>query len=358
MASFASRSRCRAFASPIRRSMPPSRSPCSSRLRRRAPSSSPFPSWDSRPTPATTCSTSARCSKAARRRWRASPRRPGSAASSPSSACPCASSTGSSTAPSSSPAAGSSASFRRPICPTTASSTRRASSIPATPRSPGEVRLLGERCPVRLRPAVQGEQPAAAGDPLRDLRGRLGADPAVELRRARGSDRPRQPLGLEHHDRQGRLPPSPGEPAVGALPRRLPVHVGRPRRVDDRPRLGRAGADLRERRPAGAVGALRRRLALHQRRRRPRPRHARAHAPELVRRLGREAQGTAGGVPQRRVRAAAADGAAAGAAAPRRPLSLRSGRPGARRTSAAARSTTSRCWRWCSVCRRPASPSS
>ncbi len=45
--------------------------------------------------------------------------------------------------------------------------------------------------------------------------------------------------------------------AVGALHRRLPLHRRGPRRVDDRPRLGRPGADLRERRPARRGRALR-----------------------------------------------------------------------------------------------------
>ena len=87
------------------------------------------------------------------------------------------------------------------------------------------------------------------------------------------------------------------EPAVVALPGGLPVLLGRPRRVDHRPRLGRPGADLRERRPAGRVRALRHRLALHQRRRRPRARVARADAAELVRHVGREARRPAALLP-------------------------------------------------------------
>ena len=42
----------------------------------------------------------------------------------------------------------------------------------------------------------------------RDLRGLLGADPAEHLRRAGGRDRAREPVGEQHHDRQGRLPPA------------------------------------------------------------------------------------------------------------------------------------------------------
>ena len=56
--------------------------------------------------------------------------------------------------------------------------------------------------------------------------------------------------------------------------------------------LGRPGADLRERHAARRIGALRHRLAVHQRRRRPRARLARAHAPELLRPVGRAARGS------------------------------------------------------------------
>ena len=59
--------------------------------------------------------------------------------------------------------------------------------------------------------------------------------------------------------------------AVRAHDRRLPLHRGRARRVDHRPGLGRPGADLRERRAAGRVRALRGRRAADCRRRRPRP---------------------------------------------------------------------------------------
>jgi NAD+ synthase (glutamine-hydrolysing) len=73
------------------------------------------------------------------------------------------------------------------------------------------------------------------------LRRPLGADPALVLRGAGGRHGAGQPVGLEHHDRQGRLPPPAGQPAVAALHRRLPVHLGRARRIDDRRRLGRRG---------------------------------------------------------------------------------------------------------------------
>ena len=221
-----------------------------------------------------------------------------------------------------------------------------------------EVRLLGADVPFGADLLFKATNLPLLTIHLRDLRRRLGADSALELRGAGRRDGARQPVGIEHHDRQVGLPAPARQRAIGALPGGLPVFVGRPRRIDDRPRLGRPGADLRERRAAGAVGALRRRLALHQRRRRPRARLARAHAPELVRRFGREAQGAAAGVPQRRLRAADPRGAVVAVAAPGRALPVRARRHRPRATSAAARSTTSRCRRWCSGCRRPASPRS
>ena len=104
----------------------------------------------------------------------------------------------------------------------------------------------------RLRPA------------RRDLRGPVGADPAVVLRRARRRDGARQPLGVEHH-RSAR--PSYRHQLVGnqsarCLAAYLYCAAGLGR-IDHRPRLGRPGADLRERHAARRVEALRRRAAAH-----------------------------------------------------------------------------------------------
>jgi NAD+ synthase (glutamine-hydrolysing) len=83
-----------------------------------------------------------------------------------------------------------------------------------------------------------------------------------------------------------RLPPPAGQPAVGALPGGLPVHLGRPRRVDHRHGLGRPVADLRKGRPAGRVRALPGRLAHHLRRRRPGTPVAGPHAHDHLRAVG------------------------------------------------------------------------
>ena len=99
----------------------------------------------------------------------------------------------------------------------------------------------------------------------------MGADPAEHIRRARRRDRAREPVGEQHHGRQGRLPARAVRVPVRADDRRLPVHRGRAGRVDDRPRVGRSGADLRERRPARRVRTVRDRRAADPRRHRPRP---------------------------------------------------------------------------------------
>ena len=183
----------------------------------------------------------------------------------------------------------------------------------ATTRCRARSTLARRRRAVRHRPALRGGRPAAAARSHVEICEDVWVPiPPSSLRRAGRRDGARQPVGIEHHDRQGRLPAPARRAAVGALPRGLPVHVGRRRRVDHRPGLGRPGADLRERRPARRVGALRRRLALDHRRRRPRARLARAHAAEQLRPVGRDAQGASSAASARvALRAAAADGAAA-----------------------------------------------
>ena len=59
--------------------------------------------------------------------------------------------------------------------------------------------------------------------PRRDLRGLLGADSALHLRRDGGRDHPRQPLRLQHHHRQGRRAQHALRLAIG--PRRLAAYV-------------------------------------------------------------------------------------------------------------------------------------
>ena len=186
-----------------------------------------------------------------------------------------------STARRSSRAARSSASCRRRTCRTTASSTRRASSTPRRRRAPRHRSTCSASATCRSAAGLlfQLRGAAAADLPRRDLRGPLGADPAVVVRRAGRRDGAAQPLGLEHHHRQGRIPPRARRRAVGALPGGLPVLRGRPRRVHHRPRLGRPRADRRERQPAGRVGALRHRAAA-------------CHAP----------RSTSSGCPQERMR--------------------------------------------------------
>ncbi len=77
-----------------------------------------------------------------------------------------------------------------------------------------------------------------------------GCRPAQRRRRAGRRHGARQPLGQQHHHRQGRHAAAALPVAVGALPRGLRLRRRRRGRIHDRPRLGRPGLDLRERRPA------------------------------------------------------------------------------------------------------------
>ncbi len=110
--------------------------------------------------------------------------------------------------------------------------------------------------------------------------------PPSSLCRARRRNGAVQPVGVEHHDRQIGLPARAGRGAVGALPGRVSVCVGRPGRIHHRPGLGRPGADLRKRPAAGRVTALCHRVAQRHRRRRPGAAGARADAPDQLRPVG------------------------------------------------------------------------
>ncbi len=243
-----------------------------------------FRSWDSRPTPAMTCFISRPCSMHARprsRRWcDASARLVGArdrrAAAARRSAAVQLRGAGRRRPAARRGAEDLSAELRRVL--RSAPVRRRRQRTVARDRSVRRARA------VRCRPDLSVERAAAAQDPRRDLRRRLGAAAAVELRRAGRRDGARQPVRIEHHDRQIRLPASARGSAVGALPRGLPLLVGRHRRIDHRSGVGRPGADLRMRRSAGRERTLRQRVAPDHRRRRPRAARARAHAPDHVRR--------------------------------------------------------------------------
>ena len=218
-----------------------------------------FPSSACRPTRATTCSTSARCSTAVQDGAASRPAGVRAAAAADRRR-PAArrSSTCSSTARPSSTAVACSAWCPRPTCRTTASSTRRASS-----RS-GDVRASAERRPGRpgdvpfgSRLLFQAEQPAAARRfhveicedvwvpiPPSSYAALAGATVLLNLSASN--------ITIAKADYRRQLVERP----VGALPRRLPVLGRRAGRVDHRPGLGRPRADRRDRQPAGRVGAL------------------------------------------------------------------------------------------------------
>ena len=95
--------------------------------------------------------------------------------------------------------------------------------------------------PVRRRSAVRRDRCRRFHLPCRNLRGFMGAA-AAEQRGGTGRRRdPAQPVGQQHHDRQGADAAAVMRLAIGALPRRLRLFRRRRRRVHDRPRLGRPG---------------------------------------------------------------------------------------------------------------------
>ena len=165
---------------------------------------------------------------------------------------------GSTIPPSSSIAAPSWASCRRSTCRTTASSTRSAISCRAPTSSSTTIEVAGHEAPFGTDLLFRSTGSVAGHLPCRDLRGHLGAGAAVEPRGARRRRAAGQPVGQQHHDRQGRdAPPAVRQP-VGALPSR-PMPTRRPGPGESTTDLawdGHAG-DLRTGRPARRDRALR-----------------------------------------------------------------------------------------------------
>ena len=96
---------------------------------------------------------------------------------------------------------------RKPTCPTTANTMSCAISPPPTTRPRGARRSLRPaRLPFGTRLIFEVAGPAGPAVLRRGLRGPLGAHPAVVLCGPRRRDRAGQPLGLQHHRGEGRLP--------------------------------------------------------------------------------------------------------------------------------------------------------
>ena len=155
---------------------------------------------------------------------------------------------------------------------------------------------------VRAGPDLRRRRPRRLRAARRDLRGLLGRDPALDRGGAGRRHDPRQPVGLEHHHRQVRRAPPALPLAVGPRRRGLRLFGGRAGREHHRPRLGRAGGDLRARRPAGRVGALPDRAGALHRRRRHRPHPRRADADADLQRRGRPPRRPDPAVPPHRLR--------------------------------------------------------
>ena len=98
---------------------------------------------------------------------------------------------------------------------------------------------------VRRRPDLRRVRPRGFRLPCRDLRGLLGAHPALDRRRARRGAGAVQSLRLEHRHRQGARARTALRVAIGAHALGLSLLGLRSRREHHRSRLGRPGADLR-----------------------------------------------------------------------------------------------------------------
>ena len=165
-----------------------------------------------------------------------------------------------------------SASCPRSTCRTTASSTSTAISPPGAAREGEEIarrrrsrRRSAPTCCSRPRTCrASWSMPRSAR--ICGCRCRRAASAALAGRHRAG-----QPVGQQHHHRQGRHAAPALPVAIGALPRGLSLRRRRRGRIDHRSRLGRPGLDLRERRDPGRDRALPGRRPDRGRRHRPRP---------------------------------------------------------------------------------------
>ena len=146
---------------------------------------------------------------------------------------------------------------------------------------------------VRHRPAVPLDRQRADHLPCRDLRGHLGAGAAVEPRRPRRRRSAGEPLGQQHHHRQGRdAPPAVRQP-VGARQSR-PMPIRRRARASRRPTS--PGTATRRSTSAATSWPSPQRFAKdsvdHPGRRRSRPHPPGAAAQQRLRRLRGADEGT------------------------------------------------------------------
>ena len=180
-------------------------------------------------------------------------------------------------------AAGCSAWCRRCTCPTTANSTSRGISWRATG-------WWAARSPSAALTAPFGTDLLFAAEDVPGLvvHAEICEDiwipvPPSSAGGAGRRDGARQPVGQQHHDRQGGDAAAAVRLAIGALRRGLSLRRGGCGRIHHRSRLGRPGLDLRERRDAGRDRALPVGQPVRRGRHRPRPAAPRAHADGQLR---------------------------------------------------------------------------
>ena len=220
----------------------------------------PSRNWACRPTPATTCSTRRHCSTAARPRspqWsRASTRTSGRWRS---SACRCGSTTGCTTARRSVAGGRLLGVLPKTYLPNYGEFYEGRQFSAADEALATEVDLCGQRVPFGTELLFQCRQ-----HPLLKLHVEICEDvwvpiPPSSYAALAGATVLVNLSASNITIGKAGVPAPAGEPAFGALPGGLPVFVGRHRRVDHRPGLGRPGADLRKRRacwPRASASAI------------------------------------------------------------------------------------------------------
>jgi hypothetical protein len=180
---------------------------------------------------------------------------------------------------------------------------------------------------LRHRPHFRRGRPRRVHLSRRDLRGSVGAAAAERHRCRRRRRGAAKPVGQQYRHRQGADAAPLMRLAIGALHRRVCLFRRRRRRIDDRPRVGRPGRDLRDRRTIGRDRAVQRPARDRDRRHRSRPHSPGTDAHQHLRGLRPATRRNGAAVPPDRVRFCRAGGAA-GAAPDGRTLPFRAGRPG------------------------------
>ena len=224
------------------------------------------------------------------------------------------------------------ASCPRPTCPTIANITRSAGSRPRASRSEDAVASPAQSVAFGTDLIFEAADRPDFVFARRDLRGLLGAAAAVDAGGAGRGAHPLQPLGLQHHHRQGRRARpccAPASPRAAWRPMSSPPRAGAKAPPTSPGTARRRSTNWARSWPRPSASRCDSQLTRRRRRRR-------AHRLERLRNGTFGDCAAAAGQAESRSAASASriepgDGPTSGSAAPARPLPLRAGRPGAAR---------------------------